>query len=266
MPRAALKLAAVLAGLGIQAGFSAPGVTPSYSAATIVNSASYQPATVAPNTFLTIYGANLAYTTQAMSGADIRGNTLPTILPGTGVSIYINHIRAHVYFVSPTQINVLIPSDAAPGPATLQIAIDGIYGPSVSFILQPSAPALFQMDPDDAIATHADGSLLTSDAPGRPGEDIVLYATGLGLTTPIPAYGEIPQRAAQLRDLAKFRVLLDGAPVDPARVFYAGVAPGFAGLYQINLRLPDQLNRNPEIRLQTADAVSKTGVILQVQP
>jgi uncharacterized protein (TIGR03437 family) len=264
MSRAVLLLVATLAGLASQAGLSATREAPSYSAATVVNAASYQPGAVAPNTFLTIYGANLAYNTKAIAESDIRANLLPTILPGTGVSVYVNRIRAHVYYVSPTQINVLVPSDAAPGPAELLIALDGVYGPGVHLTLQPTAPALFQLDPTTAIAVHADGSLLTAASPGRPGEDVVLYATGLGTTNPAAAYGEIPTRAARLKDMAGFRVFLDGTPLDPSRLAYAGVAPGFAGLYQINVRLPDDVAANPEVRLQAGDATSKPGVTLPV--
>jgi uncharacterized protein (TIGR03437 family) len=264
MPRAVFLLVATLAGLASQAGLSATREAPSYSAATVVNAASYQPGAVAPNTFLTIYGTNLAYTTKAIAESDIRGNMLPTILPGTGVSIYVNRIRAHVYYISPTQINVLVPSDTAPGPAELLIAIDGVYGPCVNLTLQPTAPALFQMDPNTAIAVHGDGSLLTAAAPGRPGEDVVLYATGLGVTTPPSAYGEIPMRAARLKDIATFSVILDGKPVESWRIAYAGVAPGFAGLYQINVRLPDDVSDNPEVRLQAGNATSKAGVTLPV--
>jgi uncharacterized protein (TIGR03437 family) len=265
MPRAAVLLVAVLAGLAPFAGYSATREAPSYSAATIVNAASYQPGSVAPNTFLTIYGTNLAYTTKAISESDIHGNTLPTILPGTGVSIYINRIRAHIYYVSPTQINILVPSDAAPGPAELLIAIDGIYGPSVMINLQPTAPALFQMDNSTAIAVHADSTLLTPSSPGRPGEDIVLYATGLGTTSPAPSYGQIPMAAARIKDSGRFRVLFDGVQVDPARVAYAGVSPGFAGLYQVNIKLPDDIKTNPEVRIQAGDAVSKAGIVLPIE-
>jgi uncharacterized protein (TIGR03437 family) len=259
MPRAFLLVAA-LAGLTYTAGFSATREAPSYSATSIVNSASNQAGALAPNTFLTIYGTNLAYTTRAMAASDIHGNTLPTILPGTGVSVYINHIRAHMYYVSPTQINVLIPADTYAGPAQLQIELDNIYGPVIPITLTPSAPALFQMDAQTAIAVHADGSLLTAAAPGRPGEEVVLYATGLGVINPPLAYGEIPQAAAQLKDRARFQVIFDGAPMDATRVAYAGAAPGFAGLYQINLKLPDTIGPDPEIRVQTLDSISPAGV------
>ena len=264
MPRA-LLLVVALAGFIERTGFCASPDTLSYSATSIVNAASNQSGAFAPNTFITSYGSNLAYTTRAITDIDIHANMLPSILPGTGVSVFINHIRAHVFYVSPTQINVLIPSDAYPGPAQLQILLDNLAGPVIPITLAATAPALFQMDAKNAIAVHADGSLLSSTAPGAAGENIVLYGTGMGLAAPPVGYGEIPLRAAQLRDFLKFQILLDGTLVDPSRVAYAGVAPGFAGLYQINLKLPLDTGADPEIRLQTPDAISPPGIRLHVK-
>ena len=217
-----------------------------------------------PNTFVTIYGANLAFVTRAVTDLDIRADTLPTILPNTGVTVTVNHIRAQILYVSPGQINLLIPSDAFPGPAQIQVSLDNLNGPAINITIAPSAPALFQVDASTPIAVHTDGSLLTPSAPAIPGEIIVLYATGLGSTVPQAPYGVIPRAAAVLANLKTFRIVLDGQAIDPALIYYAGVAPGFAGLYQVNLRLPPDVGANPEIRLECADTSTKTGLRLPV--
>jgi len=247
-----------LAGLHPLAGPSATPGAPSYPAAGIFNTASRQAGAIAPNTFVTILGSDLAYTTRALTDADLRAGMLPSILPGTGVSVFINHIRAHVFYVSPDQLIVLVPADAFPGPGELQVDRNGLYGPPVPITLQPTAPALFQADDHTAVAAHSDGGLLTDASPARPGEAIVLYATGLGATAPPIAYGEIPRRRAALSDSATFQVLLDGDP--SARVSYAGAEPGFAGLYRIDLQLPSDLQTNPEIRIQAGDVTSPPNI------
>lgn len=264
MPRAILLVAA-LAAFTHGSGTGATREAPSYTVASIVNSASNQSGAFAPNTFLTIYGTNLAYTTKALQESDIRDNTLPTILPGTGVSVFINHIRAQIFYVSPTQLNILVPADAGTGPAQLQIVLDNLAGPSTALTFTATAPALFQSGVSTAIALHADGSVVTADAPARAGEDIVLYATGLGQTVPRAVYGAIPLTAARIADTPHFSVLLDGAVVDPNRVAYVGATPGFAGLYQINVKLPDSTGPNPEVRLQTLDGISPAGIQIPVQ-
>lgn len=262
MPRA-LLLVAAFSGLLLRAQPRANLQGPSYSAASILNAASSQAGALAPNTFLSIYGLNLAYTTRGITDVDIRGNSLPTILPGTGVIVFINHVRTHIFFVSPNQINVLIPTDAFVGEGELQIVLDGASGPGIPVTIGTTAPALFESG-HYAIATHADGSLITDKTPARSGEIVVLFATGLGPTIPNPVYGEIPSKAAPLRNLQQFKVTLDGVPVGAAGILYAGVSPGFAGLYQINLRLPLDVGVDPEIQVKTADAASPAGVHLRV--
>jgi len=66
---------------------------------------------------------------------------------------------------------------------------------------------------------------------------------------------------------ADFQFLVDGVAIDAVRVEYAGVAPSSAGLYQVNVRLPDNLPAtNPEIRISVAGAVSPPGVRLITGP
>lgn len=237
-----------------------------YSSASIVNAADNLVEPLAPNTIATLYGTNLAYATAALTSSEVSGGVLPTVLPGTGVHVVVGGLLANLYYVSPTQINFLIPLNLLPGTINVQVVIDGLAGPSIPLQLAPAAPALFQLDSQFAVATHADGSVITSAAPANPGDIVILYATGLGQTSPPLAYDELPTSAAALENAASFQVLVDGVAVDPHAILYAGVAPGFAGLYQINVILPDSTGTNPEIRIGMGDALSTPGLRLAVQP
>ncbi len=240
---------------------------PTYSAASIVNSASNTADSYAPNGFITIYGKNLAWTKRALTPQDISGDKLPTILPGTGVRVNIGGIFAHIYYVSPDQINALLPADLRPGPTELRVQVDATYGPAIPITISKAAPGLFQIpETSFAIASHSDGSLCTADAPARPGEAIVLWATGLGTTVPRLGYGEIPSGAAVLEEITSFDIGLDGGHLDAHKVEYAGVAPGFGGLYQINMRLPDDIGVDPEIRITASGVTSPEGVRVYVRP
>src|ERR1700694_270877 len=110
---------------------AAPHTTPTYSTASIVNAADNQSGPLAPNCIATIYGTGLAYTTRALAASDIRNNALPTVLPGTGLRVLVSGIPAGIYYVSPTQINFLVPANLLPGPADIQIALDGLAGPDI---------------------------------------------------------------------------------------------------------------------------------------
>jgi uncharacterized protein (TIGR03437 family) len=250
---------------GLGADTIAPREAPAYSGASIVNAADNLVEPLAPNTIATIYGKNLAYGTQTLTLGDKRGD-LPTALPGSGVRILVGGLLANPFYVSPTQINFLVPPNLLPGATNVQIVTDSSAGPLISVQLAAASPALFQLDPQNAVATRADGSVITPAAPAKPGDVVVLYATGLGQTTPPIGYCELPWSAAWLQQAGNFRVVLDGVPLDQSAILYAGVAPFFAGLYQVNVILPVSTGVNPEVRIGLGETLSMPGLQVPVQP
>jgi uncharacterized protein (TIGR03437 family) len=238
-----------------------------YTADSLASSAANVAGYYALNSFLTIYGQNLAYVTRAITAADIHSGQLPIALAGTEVEVFINHLPADVYYVSPGQVNVLIPPTvlAATGPATVQLENQGLYGPPIKITLATAAPVLFQSDATTVVATHGNGPLVTPSAPAHAGEVVILYATGLGPTAPAVIAHELPQAAAWIVNRAGFEVVLNGVAIDPRLILYAGVTPGFAGLYQINMYLPADCPPNPEIRIGYGAALSPPSRVLPVQ-
>jgi uncharacterized protein (TIGR03437 family) len=234
-------------------------LAPSYSIASIANTATNLPAGFAPNSIVSIYGTNLSYNTASASAA--------TVLPTTvgGVLVYFGLIKASVFYVSPGQIDVLIPYTFGPGNVPMTVVRDGTAGPTVSLPLTATAPGLFQSAPNTVLATHADSSLITAAAPASAGEMIIIYATGLGYTNPDQTSGEIPTHPAQITNLSSLSVLIDGVSTGPGSIQYAGVTPGCAGLYQINLRLPSPLPSNPEVRVEIGTQISPPGMHLPTQ-
>jgi len=254
---------AVLASGLFQSGPS--GGLPYYTADSIANSAAGVSGLYAPNTFVTIYGQNLAYTTRALQPGDISSGTLPTVLPGTGLRVLLNGISADIYYVSPTQVNFLVPTSLIAGPVNLQLVVDGAAGPAIPIMLGTSAPSLFQTDAITALGVHLDNSLITAASPARPGEIVVLYATGVGPTSPAAIPDQIPHTAASVTPLSGFSLLMNGTAVDPHQILYVGVTPGFAGLFQINWQVPSNAPANPEIRIGYAGTLSPAGRVLPIQ-
>lgn len=240
---------------------------PTYAASTVVHAASQQSGSFAPNTIVTLYGRELAYVSRPVQDADIRDGLLPTVLPGTGVRVLVEGQPAPLYYVSPTQVNLLLPASLKPGVRRLQLALDGRTGPAIEIQVGVAAPGLFQAQPGWALAVRLDGSLVTYERPAAPGDVLILFATGLGAVAgPLPRIGEVARVAAPLAAAGAFMVLLNGEPLAADHLFYAGLAPGFAGLYQINLRVPRGTPANPEIRLRAGEdgVVSAAGVRLAV--
>jgi hypothetical protein len=93
-------------------------IRPTIAPGGVVNGASFLPG-IAPGTWITISGSNLSGTSRTWSGSDFSGSNLPTQLDGVGVSV--NGKAAYVYFISPTQLNVLSPDDGIEGPVPAQV-------------------------------------------------------------------------------------------------------------------------------------------------
>jgi uncharacterized protein (TIGR03437 family) len=241
------------------------GSGPYYTADSIANSAANVTGLYAPNTFVTIYGQNLAYTTRALAASDIAGGLLPTVLGTTGVRVLINNIPANIYYVSPTQVNLLIPTSLVPGPVMLQLVVDSLAGPAIPMMLQSAAPSLFQLDAVTVLAVHLNGSTITALSPAQAGEVVVLFASGLGPTNPAAIPNQIPQQAASVTPMSSFAMLINGAAVNPQQILYAGVVPTFAGLFQVNVQLPNDTPSNPQIQIGYAGIMSPPGRVLPVQ-
>jgi uncharacterized protein (TIGR03437 family) len=198
---------------------------------------------VAPGSWIEIYGRNLASTTRGWRQTDFTGNTAPTSLDG--VSVRINGRSAYISYVSPGQINALIPDTLTAGPAQVTVSNGSLAGASSPVTVSAFAAGLLDWPFFDSrwlVALFQDGVTyarvegIDPSLPSRyakPGDTITLYAIGLGPVTPnIPA-GQI---ATQQNSLAA-QVRIGG---QPATVTYAGLAPGTVGLYQINVVVPGE--------------------------
>ena len=245
---------------------------PSYSSAGLVHSATGQTAPLAPNTLVTLNGTNLSYSSAEVSLSQLQGGSLPTRMAGVRILIE-GSTPAPLYSVSPTKIDFLIPASRLPGERQIQVIRDSILGPPITMTLSEVAPGLFQKN-SLVMGIHADGSTLTADAPARPGDVVVLYATGLGETQfnidPIDDGRIVPPpvdlAGIRIRRFDELSVLLNGTAVDSSCVLWAGLTPGFAGLYQINLQIPDTIDPDPEIRIVLSGQESPEGVILPAKP
>jgi uncharacterized protein (TIGR03437 family) len=236
------------------------GAAPSYSAAGIVSTGSYAAGPFAPNSLITIFGAGLSMGPRGVTASDIVGNTLPTELNSTRV--YIDSFPVALFYVSETQVNLLIPGKQALGKAELQVMREGQRGPVVTIDIAAAAPALF-LSGEFAIATHADNSVITTEKPARAGELIVLYAAGLGKAEIMPANGELALSLSRI--LGALRVTVGGEAIEATRILYSGLTPLSAGLYQVNFVLPDKSAADPEVRVFVGDTGSPAGVKLPLR-
>lgn len=183
----------------------------SFDASAVLNAASFT-GQLGAGAIITIFGQALPVATTAGSDVQLDGRTLP------------------ILFSNGFQLNAALPADVSAGRATLTIRSGGSQE-TVSLQLLDTAPGLFTLDAQgSAAALNADSSLNTQANPATRGQALVLFATGLGAVSTRPdglSWASAP-----------VNILIGGRELTP---FYAGLAPGFIGLYQVNVALPGNL-------------------------
>ncbi len=244
---------------------------PSYDPTGLVNAATNQAGPLAPNSLAILTGKNLSFNTVT---ADLTAGQLPVQITGAGVQVLFGGgTPAHLLYISPTQINFLVPGSRTAGNTTLTVVRSGLLGPTIPVTIADVAPGIFQIN-SIAVASHADNSLVTSYYPARASETIVVYCTGLGQTV-LPRDSQddgqmVPLDAdpiaTEVTVFSQLGITLNGVAIDPSCILWAGLTPGIAGMYSINLQLPATIDVNPEIRIWVGDTASPGGVLLAVQP
>jgi uncharacterized protein (TIGR03437 family) len=215
---------------------------------TVISASDYGGFTsIAPATWIEIYGQNLATTTADWTGA-FNGNNAPTQVGGTTVTVGGESL--FIDYVSPGQVNGQVPSDVATGPQ--QVIVQTAAGASAAFTINvnPTEPGLlapptaFNINGTQyAVALFSDGFYdlppgLVSEIASRravPGDTIMLFGIGFGPVTPDVPAGVIDQNdTTQLN--AQMDVSIGGVS---AQVTYAGLTAGVVGLYQFNVVVPN---------------------------
>jgi uncharacterized protein (TIGR03437 family) len=204
------------------------------------------PKSVALGGWMEIYGSYLAPDTRQWATGDFTGVDAPTSLDGTSVTV--GGQPAFVSYISPSQVNVQVPSNIGTGPQPLVMTNANGRSSTSAVTVNPEQPALLSTPAFDikgsqyAVALFPDGVtyvLPTGAIPGvlsRPankGDTITLYGIGFGPTTPSIPSGQIVQTTSSL---ALPLTVTIGA--SNANVTYAGLAPGVVGLYQFNVVVP----------------------------
>ena len=198
-----------------------------------VNLASYQPA-VAANGLLSIFGQNLGASEVAPS------LPLPVILGGTCVTL--NNVALPLFMMSPNQINAQIPPGTAAGSYPLVVHSIARQAQSAAqpLAVSSAAPAVLVDSNGQLALFHQDGHYVNRDNPANRDEPLTMYALGLGPTTGGPVAAGVPSPSSPLAVTKGVQVFFGNPNIAQAAVIvdWSGLAPGFIGLYQLNLRVP----------------------------
>jgi uncharacterized protein (TIGR03437 family) len=219
---------------------------PQFQAIGITNAASFV-AGATPGGLVTIFGSGLTRFVNGVVGADRL--PLPKQLAGTSVEFVgfdstgtIVHYDAPLLAVANVggqeQINLQIPYELiAANPVEIVIRNNGLLSGLLNYQLRSAHPGIFTVDGTAGAILHgADSSLVTAARPAARNEVVLLYATGLGAVSPVPGTGQpAPSVEPLSRSIATPIVTIGDIG---AQVSFSGLAPGFVGLYQVNVRVP----------------------------
>ncbi len=199
----------------------------------IVNGASFaRDGLVSPGSIASLFGTNLAARTEVATGLP-----LPTTLAGS--QVLVNNVAAPLFFVSPSQINLQMPVEAAPPGVSVVVVSDETRGPAATVQIVAEAPGIFTIlstGIGQGAILNENSSINSAANPAAPGTVVQIFATGLGATSPSVATGQPGASASPFNvTVATPTVRIGGFSAD---VTFSAVAPGFVGLYQVNARVP----------------------------
>jgi uncharacterized protein (TIGR03437 family) len=222
--------------------------------------------TIAANTWVAVKGSVLsaAGDSRTWQGSDFVNGQMPSAVDG--VSVTMNGEKTYVYYISPTQLNILTPPDLAPGPVLVQATANGRTSAAFLVESQTLSTSFFAFDGTHVVAQHVpsytDVGPTTLYAglttPAQPGEEVVLYANGFGPTSATVVAGS----AAQSGTLSPLPVVTIGGV--QANVLFAGLVG--VGLFQFNVIVPPS-TPNGDIPLVATynGATTQSDVVITVQ-
>lgn len=256
---------------GLQGGTSAAGTLDPNAMATVVtpggilNAANpVLGAPLAPGEFVSIYGSNLA-PSQASSGS----YPLQTTLVGT--QVLLGGQPLPLQFVSPGQINAVVPfGTPMNGTEQLLISQNGRYAPPETVVVATTAPAVFTQSENGrgagVIEVYRSDGTVYETSPSNPasaGDSLALYCSGLGPVSPAVADGVAASTVTLSQTVNTVTATIGG---QPAEVKFAGLAPDYAGVYQVNLIVPAGVAAGTAVPLVlSVGGVSSSPVTVTIQ-
>lgn len=201
----------------------------------VVHSASFLEGPIAPGQIISIFAADLGPAAGAGAVIGPDGVLLTTI---GGVQVTFNGTPGPIFFTNSSQVNVQVPYEVAGAAfADIRITVNGVLRTSLTSPVAAAVPAIYSLagGKGQIVALNQNGSLNGPGSPAKSGDVVVFFASGDGQSNPggrtgVPAAAPLPVPALPVA------VSVGG---QPARVLYGGPAPGFAGLMQLNILVPE---------------------------
>jgi uncharacterized protein (TIGR03437 family) len=217
----------------------------------VTDAASFAPR-VAPGALASIFGSNLANSTQQATGFP-----LPRSL--AGATVYVNSTPVPLLYVSNTQINFQVPSGLAAGTVNMYVTRDSGRSALVQFTVVSSAPGIFQDSLNHAVAQNAtDNSTNSASNPVASGAVLVVYLNGQGPVDNAVLDGTATPNSPLSTATATATATIGGAN---ATIQFLGLTPGFTGLAQANIQVPASATGDYPLVITVGGYVSASALV-----
>jgi uncharacterized protein (TIGR03437 family) len=234
--------------------------TPALFPGGVVHGASYTTGALAPGSIVSVFGRNLT-----PANAHATDLPLPTTLGEA--TLTVSGTDAPLFFSTASQINAQLPFELTAN-SRVQVVAKRANAAAVPELITLAAarPGIFttnQQGTGQGAIFNERGQLVDSSAPAVAGDIVQVYSTGLGATQPPVKSGV----AAPVQPLALAAATVTATVGGrPATVQFAGLAPGFVGLYQVNVRIPAGMTPGPAVPLAVlANGVPSNTVTMAVR-
>lgn len=227
------------------------GPAPQITREGVVNGANLRSGRIAPGSFVTIFGQNLATSTE-------QAETFPLPTKLGGAEVIFNGYPAPLLYVSPTQINLQAPAETYSGRGGVIVRTGFGQSENLPVDVLQTAPELFLMGERSAIALNQDGTPNAPDNPANIGSIVTFFLTGQGPTNPHSPSGRPAPSDPLARVVSNKKAFIAGRE---AEVQYLGLTPGYAGLAQANVVIPSGLTGELAVKIQVDGRDSNTGFI-----
>jgi uncharacterized protein (TIGR03437 family) len=225
-------------------------VAPTLSANGVVNAANYK-AQVSPGALASAFGTGFV-------NQNVGATTLPLNSELAGVSVSVNGKAAPVLYLTPNQVNFQIPWETALGTASITVSVNGRASNAVTVPVVTAAPGVI-LASGRAVVQNSDGTLNSSSNPAKSGSTVTAYAIGSGPVSPSVADGVGSPTNPPALITSPVSVTIGSKT---AQTSFAGLAPGFVGLVQLNIVVPSGLTTGDyQLEVTIAGQASNSAAI-----
>jgi uncharacterized protein (TIGR03437 family) len=241
-----------------------PTPVPSFSSNGVVHAASFEAVPLSPGGIFSIFGTDLA-PAEGFGFFDPLSGGLIEILHG--VTVLVDGRPAPLFYISPGQINAQAPAGLQPGNVvSVRVLRDDVASVSRILPVAAAAPGVFvHPESNRVVALNQDGSLNSPTNAAARGSVVTFYLTGAGAVAPAVATGRVAPLPPPLSHVVEsMTATVDG---QPAVVEFAGAAPGFVGLIQVNVRIPPTSPTGDAVALRVlvGGSASQPGTTISIR-